>query len=1171
MAQFADSTSRTLIGWEAGGGPPFVRRIKSQYRVYPKGPSKEVDIGIGYMLFDPKGNEVPNRRYWKGIDLHTASLNDNQIIDLFHDVWFNAGNGAFNNALTRLASECNLNQNQFDALASWVWAYGPYEKSKGNRTATGALFDKIRQHKSNLLAGYNDIQNTWTAYCTTGGKPAPELRPRRMKEFNLFFSNIQPDNSNPVFAPTGEMGNGVDSTRNTKDSDTLENANDNANLEEVFQNIENNQANLELDNVDKSWGSRNSLLEESDWIGLKQFLIYLCSTYYPQDLIPFVELIPVFSLDSSQSSSPMLDRLNAPQNQQFIAGQNKFFGINPDQTKATYNQTVNAIQNNFFQSPTGLDLNRYNQTGNKLNDLLKTGGVDLLTIDPFQETSNALNVPNEAGKAIIDKRGYGYKLFSSITLNPSLTDGATSKAGGIGFTSLEIESGSSVQNQLSLITIKLTDIQGNKFFDINSPWSFLLNGSSQQGGDYYFRYGWQVRVPKATVGTSDKFINKDEENAEKFWNHEGWKLFGKETKMFVLETASVSDNTITLTQSIDPDSFRTPGYLLKQQSGTFEIVLDRKLDPFKYIPLTLINPEISVNPEDGSIEATLFFRTQSAIANCLTDLNVASNMYNLFANTDARTGNTTLLDIVTAFLKDNKDYINSLTNKKINPAAVVDPINARDWIQVIGGSTSKNQVDVDPASIPIKVSQNMIGELNRAYQSKDETRKLTEWLNAVLEDNDNGCKILTMGDQDIAGNNITGAMVIAYSKELPQNANAKSIDDYQNLTVSGAKRLQLQDDVFSFRFRGSLIEHLGIEKIEATTAQTNNAKQQLATEINNTNPDKNDWSGQAKAGNNSTNQVTRNDRNISLATKKASLAIIYDQMLKASISCIAHPWLKIGRPVFIKGTGFFDGKYLVTKVNHRLGLDNKFVSTVDCMRNATQNELVKKQREQQNNQNISANNPNIKAAEPVKVKVPFAAPETQIPNRIIPGNVNPIVIDTSIQPPIVEKQDIVPNQNIALGMKILVYGLNERLTKQDLRLPKYKNFIGSGNNITNYDAAFVSWCIFKATFDTKDTMPITKTDDYNNLLNQFKAKGMFKDFFTNYYLPKKGDIVFWTNHIGIVYHQSAKKGVGETVFKISSLETVELVNNDVTTIVRTDKETDYFTNNGAMILGFGVI
>lgn len=1127
MPSYANSTRLFLIQNEAGGGPPFAKKVRSKYRVYPNGPSKEVDIGVGYMLFDPNGKEVSGRRYWKGIDLHTAVLSDQQILDLFDDVWYNAGSGAFNNAAVKLSNQCNLNQNQFDAIAAWMWAYGPYERSKGKRSATGALFDKIREHKGNLLAGYNDIQNTWTAYCTTGGKPAPELRPRRMKEFNLFFNNVTPDNSTPIVAPTGELGNGNDSTRTTTEDQTLENVIENSNFQEIFNNINNNTSNLELDNVDKSWGSRNSVLEESDWIGLKQYLIYLCSLYYPQNLIPFVELIPVFALDTAQTSSST----------QVVSSNN-------------------STQNNFLTSDTGVDLTRYNTTSNKLNNLLKSGAVDLLTIDPFQEFSSAMNVPNDVGKTIINQRGYGYKLFSSITLNPSLVDGATSKTGGIGFTSLDIESGSAVQNQMSLITIKLTDIQGNKFFDLNSPWSFLLNGASKEGGDFYLRYGWQVRVPKATVGTNNIFTNKDEKNAEKFWNHEGWKLFDKETKMFILSTAATADNTITLTQSIDPDSFRTPGYLLEQQSGTFQIRLDRKIDPFKYIPLTLINPEISVNPEDGSIEATLFFRTQSAIANCLTDLNSSSNMYNLFANTDARDGNTTLLDIVTAFLQDNKNYVNTFVSaKKINKSVVVDPINARDWIQVIGGASGKNQVDVDPASIPIKVSQNMIGELNRSYQSKDETRKLTEWLNAVLEDGDNGCKVLTLGDQDIAGNNITGAMVIAYSKELP-NSSSNSVNEYATITTSGSQRLQLQDDVFSFRFKGSLIESLAIEKIEATTAQTINAQYNLATTIDNAAADKNDWTGKS---------VERKSNVITLANKKASLAIIYDQMLKATVNCIAHPWLKIGRPAYIKGTGFFDGKYILTKVSHHLGLDNKFISTVDLMRTASQNDLQLKQNQQINKQNIFANNPSVKSAEGVNFST---IPRTDIDNTYVkPPVINNIIVDNSAKATVKNTNNVVVNSNAALGRKIANYALNESTVSQALRLPKYRNFLGIGNEITNYDSAFISWCMYKATFDTKDTMPIIKTDNYDSLLTQFKQKGSFKDYKTNYYIPKKGDIVFWSNHAGILKSVSY---TNDLLYKIIDLETIELVNNDVKTVTHANS-IENFTNNGSNLLGYGVI
>lgn len=1158
MPSFVDSTKTFLIQNEAGGGPPFAKKVRKPYRVYPNGPSQEIDIGIGYMLYDVKGSEVSGRRYWKGVDLYNTVLTDQQILDLFNDVWFNAGSGAFNKSATKISTECNLNQNQFDAIAAWIWAYGPYETAKGKRSATGALFDKIRQYKADLLSGYNDIENTWTAYCTTGGKPAPELKPRRLREFNLFFSNVTPPDS--TFMPTGEIGN-TDSTRNNTDQDTLQNANDNANLNDALAKANNNEANLELDDVDKSWGARNSVLEESDWIGLKQFLIYLCSTYYPRNLIPFVELIPFFSLDKPQVSSQVADqKISNATN--FINQQGSFFGVSNDSESQIINGIAkgeaNKIQNDYFQNSTGLDYNRYSNTADKIDNLFNTGGADLFSIDPFMEFTDSLNVPNDAGKNIIDKRGFGYKLYGNVVLKPGITDGALSKAGAIGFTSVKIESGSAVQNQMSLITMEILDVQGNKFTDLNSPWSFILNGSSKQGGDFYFRYGWQLRVPKV----NSKYQNTDDETAEKFWNHPGWKLFDAETKKYILQTASVSDNTLTLTQSNDPESFRTPGYLTTQQSGIFQIQLDRRLDPFKYIPLTLVSPDISVNSDDGSITAKLMFRTQSAIANCLSSLATSSNMYNLFANTDARSGNTNLLDLITAFIKDNRDYINTIAARKVNPETVVDPINTRDWIQVIGTANANSKVDIDPATVPIKISQDLLGDLNRAYASKKDTRLLIEWLNLVLDDGDNGCKILTIGDQDLGGNSITGAIIVAYEKTAPQSSTVAASDSVNILTVSGAQRLQLQDDVFSFRFRGSLVESLGIDHVETTTAQTNEATQSLANDINNTNSDKNDVMGQT---NQQKNSDVRADRNITLADKKRNLSILFSKMLKASIRCIAHPWLKIGRPIYVKGNGFFDGQYMVIKLTHQLDIDNKFITEIDCVRVINQDDFRNKQNDSINAQNIALNNPGIGKAQIVK---PTVSGEVSSSTAIASFPKIATVTGPNNNIPIVN--DIIVSPNSALGIKIMSYAILEGNNNIDANLQKYKNFMGV-TSISNYDASYLSWVVFKATYDLKESQPFIKSTDIETIRQQFVVNGKYKDFIQNYYIPKKGDIVFWANHIGVIYRVTSSRAVDSSYYKIVALNTIELVNNKVTQVDHQNTALDALTNNGVRLLGFGVI
>ena len=272
-----------------------------------------------------------------------------------------------------------------------------------------------------------------------------------------------------------------------------------------FQFIQANLDDVELENTNVIWGSRSALSEETDWIGLKQYLIYLCSLYYPQALIPFVELIPYYTLENNFNSSPT-------GTQQEESNRNNNLNTNQEGQSAQ----------DFYQSTQFIDEDRYRNLTNRINNLVSEGGTDLFTLDPFREANSKMYHHTEAEDLLRQKRGFGFKIFGSISLNPGVQDGFISKAGGVGIESLEVESGSDLTNSATIITLNIKDVQGNKFFDPNSPWSIILNGSNTTGGDFYLRYGWQLRIP-------DWYENIPEENTDmnskKFWTHPGWGLF----------------------------------------------------------------------------------------------------------------------------------------------------------------------------------------------------------------------------------------------------------------------------------------------------------------------------------------------------------------------------------------------------------------------------------------------------------------------------------------------------------------------------------------------------------------------------------------------------------------------------------------------------------------------
>lgn len=819
-----------------------------------------------------------------------------------------------------------------------------------------------------------------------------------------------------------DYGNPAQSTTDLLNNKASSTNNDTPNLD--FQAIQNNIDNTEFANTSVSWGSRTRPDEQSDFIGLKQFLLYLTTRYYPQNLVPFVELIPIYSINTTQSNSSTSKNINSPQAKTNPGG----FATNNQVPGFDLSSAQNNNLNQGNNDPTLLEQNRFNKTASKLNDLSSSGGTDIFNIDPFFEATSSFNVPNDEGKQIIKNRGYGYKIFGAIDVTPSIEGGTTSKAGGIGLRGIEIEAGSQVQHGLSLITMKFLDVQGNKFLDINSPWSFILN--SRPGGvgaDFYFRFGWQVRVPDPKT--------KDDIQAKRYWNHPGWKLFSslngeggdvgddaKVIKNYIQSIASHNDNYITLTQSSTLSSMNTPGYSRDQTTGTF--VLDRKLNPLDYMSLVLINPELNVNPQDGSIEATLYFRSTYAVANCLALLN-GSNLptgksgVSTFETKALVVSNNapTLSELMQAFVNDNRAFIyNNPSLKTINdnkPSSVfLADHDIKDWLTVIGGAGTDSLINIDPSSIIVKINDDLLGQIKRP-DDKD-TTQLIAWLNKVLQDND--LVMLSAGAVENSVNNVssaneslTGGFVICYDSDKIQEKTNQTITgsslalkdptfgDFLNYTNSSSgdqnfvgNRLFTQDDVFAFRFQGSLVEEFAIEKLETPTQTTLQANKNLASSLGE-NENATDIKTNPKIddnGNISGNNANSSLQNVTLSSKQAQLNILYSTMLGLKVKAICHPWLKIGRPAYVKGMGFWDGKYFITKIKHTLDEGNKFTTEVNACKVINNNNDKKFTDDANNAIEKAMNNPNAKKA--TTVLNPVRSNPTR--NYIIPAStpyVNP--------------------------------------------------------------------------------------------------------------------------------------------------------------------------------------
>lgn len=776
-----------------------------------------------------------------------------------------------------------------------------------------------------------------------------------------------------------------------------------------FSKLAQNIDSQEQDDTTVSWGSRSSNLEESDYIGLKQYLIYLVSRYYPQSLMPFAELIPKFNTDLLNPvdglSPEAVDAL-------------KFTG---KATGLDYQNITNKIKDNLTNDKI-IDADRYERTRKQLKKLNDEGGTDLFTYDPFFEFSDSFNNPNKQGKDITAKRGLSYKLYGNVVLNPAAEAEGLSKPGAIGLKGITIENGSLTQNGMTLITVKILDVQGNKLLDVNSPWSFMLN-QRMDLQDFLFRYGWQVRIPKYDPNNQ----YKDDPQAAKFWNHIGWAgLFnarmgenndswdrGEALKKIIYGMSSKSDDTLTFTQNVTEKTLMNPGYsTLVGDDGKVSYRVRRDTNMFDYYSLTLINSEINVNPRDASIEATLVFKTNTAVANCLCPLNGMGLVGNFSTKSlVANKKEVTLSELMNAFVDDNYAYSSqdaTKTELAKNKELYYTKKNLDDWLTVIGGIGTDSQLYINPSDIKVKISTDLKDEIINA--TNKDTRLLIEWLNKLLSEND--MSILVAADKT-SGSQLQSGFVIALDNDKANqlggttktNAELAKKDitfgDFLEMVENTNRdtqtfigsRLYVQDDVFSQRFQGSLVEEISVEKLNAPNQASIQANQNFADGVDPTSVDEGteNTDTETKAATTSTTKPGEQSK-VTLADKKRNLNILYSQMLGLKVKAICHPWLKLARPCYVKGTGFWDGKYTVMKVQHELGDDGKFISIINAFRVIDSNVAEDKNRKSGINQFAAMNNPGAYKATPYTGPIPKGsaikanAPTASLPPGVVPVN-----------------------------------------------------------------------------------------------------------------------------------------------------------------------------------------
>lgn len=803
-------------------------------------------------------------------------------------------------------------------------------------------FDGIRIHRGNKA--------TATAGCLlVGMSKGTDMIGDSTTAHNIVFNNIQTalaaneiiniTYSKEVSSDTRTKEEDKAATPSTSDGTTADpNSADAAasgdstdagpNFTATFEQIATNIDNQEASEVQASWGMKLNASEDSNWIGLKQYLLYLATRYTPQSVFPFVELIPDITVDTG----------NATQEERYEHDGESPAGVESNVTgkETTKRGSEKGATNNAatkFQSnvPPGFSQKRFEQSAATQTEA--NGVADLFNLDPYKEGINFIGEASESGKAVFVERGVGMRAYGQLVLNPAPIDGVASKPGAIGFTDLEVQAGNQADSGLAMIKMTLIDVQGNKFTDINSPWSFIYDvRPGSVGGDFWFRYGWQIRVPDIN--------DKEDPNATKFWNHPGWSLFDDSTGTFrnkIISQLIPGKNVITLTQAINttPEEIGSgvetlglfdDGITFTEEAGVV-VVSRHNLNEKNYVKLSLLNPELSMD-DHGALSAVLSFRTTGAIVMTLP-LDYAFTTRKICAKKKVLLG-----DLLLAVILDMDQYgfiaitdQNERTRRSQyannNTKQIAQSRNFDNLVLIIGPDGGGNEGGIHPDQVPIEISDDAMKEITTSQRESGIT--LIRWFRQVLQDNES--ELLSAATGSGAGINATWIIstTIALDTLLPK---PNIVKDREASTTTEAATIQTfvtEKDVFSYRFQGSLVTNLSVEKTEAPNAmkiQADYAVGDLAS-LDSQDGDLSDTI----------------NKPVTIADKKRNLTLVFAQMQNCKIECLAHPWLGPGRKIFIKGLGFFDGEYQILEVTHKL-TGHKFVSSITGARILKQNENV---------------------------------------------------------------------------------------------------------------------------------------------------------------------------------------------------------------------------------------
>lgn len=689
---------------------------------------------------------------------------------------------------------------------------------------------------------------------------------------------------------------------------------------ETLKSADTSLKDLQLGQVDRTWGmgyedeTISGDIRRNDWISLKQFLLYLATRFVPQSVYPFIELIPSASLsdnDYDRDGDVIIDK-----NGDIVIGDS-------NKKQKTISGTNDPQPSSAFKTQSEAGINATNSAAKS---------ADLFSIDPFKESYEGKDENNNwvlssSGEEVEERRGVGVRVYSQLVLNPTPGSYTPSMPGAIGFTELEIQAGAQCENGLAVIKMKLVDVQGNKFTDLSSPWSFIYDSRpGSVGGDFYFRYGWQIRVPDPN--------DKEDLASYNFWHHEGWLLFNEDIKNTIVGQVSSAKPFITLAQSIngEPSTERDESkfYSLFDEGVTFTpkngtVTVNREnLSLNNYVVLALLNPELDASPE-GALTATLSFRTTGSLA-AGVPLLLANNCRKIMKKRKGgiiSLGDLCIL-IQTDFATWEYSHIKD-ANLKAVQSNYIQPYLSKlayskktdrdftNFVSVIGLEEGFSIGMANPDDIYLKISTESYSLICNEDPSNNNGELLIGWFRQILEDN--GMELGSVATGSGAG--INSAWVISVGADFNKDMyipkkRTQSSSKYEDLITL----LEEEKDIFSFRFQGTLVESIKVEKTEANNSLKIASDYAVA-----------DFLATMSSETEDSNKLRQNSS--SVADRRRNLNILFAQLQSVKVTSLCHPWIGPGKDFYIKGMGFWDGQYKALKTTHKLdSFGGRFLSEI---------------------------------------------------------------------------------------------------------------------------------------------------------------------------------------------------------------------------------------------------